>query len=267
MKRYRMVLGIAVFAFAAFLMGQAAPRGCVSPEQIYPQGQGSGLDADMIDGKHASEIGASGGTVTPDKIVPQGQESGLDADMIDGKHAHQIQDADDHVSSADDADTVDGMHADELIGTTSWTDGEGTVSTNSNVGIGTDVPEALLDVEGDMSGGGMLLASESSINDRVAMGTRFQTLATVPIYISRGTQSLRGKIRGRTGGGGYANVRFKIGAYTSTTGTMTSGQNENSEELTMIIPLTGWQTLEVQARPIVLGHLFIIEGYTLYVQD
>ena len=54
MKRYRMVLGIAIFAFAAFLMGQAAPRGCVSPEQIYPQGQGSGLDADMIDGKHAS---------------------------------------------------------------------------------------------------------------------------------------------------------------------------------------------------------------------
>ena len=56
MKRYRVFFGFVLFSFAALLIGQAAPNGCVSPEQIYPQGDGSGLDADMVDGLHASEL-------------------------------------------------------------------------------------------------------------------------------------------------------------------------------------------------------------------
>jgi hypothetical protein len=56
MKSHRVVLGIAVFAVAAILIGQAAPNGCISPEQIFPQGDGSGLDADMVDGLNAADI-------------------------------------------------------------------------------------------------------------------------------------------------------------------------------------------------------------------
>jgi len=62
MKRSRLYFGLLLFAVSAFLLGQAAPNGCISPVMIAPQGEGSGLDSDMVDGKHSWELlGGSGG--------------------------------------------------------------------------------------------------------------------------------------------------------------------------------------------------------------
>ena len=82
----------------------------VAPALIAPQGGGSGLDADMVDGKHASELLSRAnhtgtqpsstitGTFNPSVISPQGSGSGLNADQLDGKdssafatnpHSHQ----------------------------------------------------------------------------------------------------------------------------------------------------------------------------------
>jgi hypothetical protein len=58
-----------------------------TPAQISPQGHGSGLDADTVDGKHASQFALSSHQHTPADIVPQGHTSGLDADLLDGQHA------------------------------------------------------------------------------------------------------------------------------------------------------------------------------------
>ena len=49
MKRYRILLGIALMAIAAFLVGQATPQGSITPDMIFHQGEGSGLDADAVD--------------------------------------------------------------------------------------------------------------------------------------------------------------------------------------------------------------------------
>jgi hypothetical protein len=57
------------------------------PTQVSPQGHGSGLDADTVDGKHASEFAASSHQHAPADIDPQGHTSGLDADLLDGQHA------------------------------------------------------------------------------------------------------------------------------------------------------------------------------------
>lgn len=82
----------------------------ITPSLIAPQGSGSSLDADTVDGKHASDLLSRAnhtgtqpsstitGTFTPSAISPQGSGSGLDADRLDGKdssafasnpHTHQ----------------------------------------------------------------------------------------------------------------------------------------------------------------------------------
>lgn len=71
----------------------------ITPALITPQGTGSTLDADMVDGKHASDLlnranhtgtqpsSTITGTFAPSVISPQGSGSGLDADLLDGKDA------------------------------------------------------------------------------------------------------------------------------------------------------------------------------------
>ena len=82
----------------------------ITPALITPQGAGSGLDADTVDSKHASDLlnrtnhtgtqpsSTITGTFNPSVISPQGSGSGLDADRLDGKdssafatnpHSHQ----------------------------------------------------------------------------------------------------------------------------------------------------------------------------------
>jgi hypothetical protein len=55
---------VVLILFASFIalsaFGKApAPAQYHAPAEIYPQGSGSGLDADTVDGKHASELGGS----------------------------------------------------------------------------------------------------------------------------------------------------------------------------------------------------------------
>ncbi len=62
----------------------------MAPAGIAPQGAGSGLDADRVDGIDASGLlarSAHTGTQAPATISPQGSGSGLDADRLDGKDA------------------------------------------------------------------------------------------------------------------------------------------------------------------------------------
>lgn len=58
-----------------------------APNEISPQGHNSGLNADLLDGQHASAFAAANHTHTPSSISPQGHNSGLNADMVDGDHA------------------------------------------------------------------------------------------------------------------------------------------------------------------------------------
>jgi len=62
----------------------------IAPSLITPQGAGSGLDADTVDGAHAVDLRARAthtGTQSAATISPQGAGSGLDADWLDGKDA------------------------------------------------------------------------------------------------------------------------------------------------------------------------------------
>jgi hypothetical protein len=111
----------------------------ITPSLITPQGAGSGLDADTLDGQHASNLlsranhtgtqsaATIAGTFAPGTISPQGHSSGLDADTVDGKHASELLTRANHTGtqapstispqgsgSGLDADTVDGLHAHQL---------------------------------------------------------------------------------------------------------------------------------------------------------
>jgi hypothetical protein len=88
---------------------------------VSPQGHTSGLNADLLDGQHASAFAPATHTHTPTQISPQGHSSGLDADTVDGKHASQFAlsshqhapadiDPQGHTSGLD-ADLLDGQHA------------------------------------------------------------------------------------------------------------------------------------------------------------
>ena len=69
----------------------------ITPSLITPQGSGSGLDADTVDGKHAGDLlsranhtgtqpsSTIAGTFNPSVISPQGAGSGLNADLLDGR--------------------------------------------------------------------------------------------------------------------------------------------------------------------------------------
>jgi len=61
-----------------------------SPVDISPQGDGSLLDADMLDGLHASEFAQIFHNHAAGDIQPQGADSGLDADKLDGYHASEF---------------------------------------------------------------------------------------------------------------------------------------------------------------------------------
>lgn len=64
--------------------------GTFAPSTISPQGSGSGLDADTVDGYEGASLLARAnhtGTQAPSTISPQGAASGLDADTVDGQHS------------------------------------------------------------------------------------------------------------------------------------------------------------------------------------
>lgn len=113
--------------------------GTQAPSTISPQGSGSTLDADTVDGSHASALLARAnhtGTQAPATISPQGSGSGLDADTLDGLNSTQFARTDvatnlalnsqvnssliwtaanDGTGSTMDADLVDGLQASQLL--------------------------------------------------------------------------------------------------------------------------------------------------------
>jgi hypothetical protein len=61
------------------------------PTDISPQGSGSGLDADMVDGKHASELGGAGvpsDTVQSETNFGQSASPGTSSTYSRGDHTH-----------------------------------------------------------------------------------------------------------------------------------------------------------------------------------
>jgi hypothetical protein len=56
------------------------------PEHISPQGSGSGLDADKVDGLHASELGAD--TVVSETSFDQTANAGTSTTYSRGDHTH-----------------------------------------------------------------------------------------------------------------------------------------------------------------------------------
>jgi len=68
-----------------------APVGHVhTPTTIQPQGAGSGLDADRLDGYDSTDFMMVNANINPGQIQPQGDTSGLDADTVDGRHASEF---------------------------------------------------------------------------------------------------------------------------------------------------------------------------------
>jgi hypothetical protein len=74
-----------------------------TPTTINPQGAGSGLDADYLDGYDSTDFMMVNANINPGQIQPQGDTSGLDADMLDGRHASEF------------FNTVDGVDWSNLI--------------------------------------------------------------------------------------------------------------------------------------------------------
>jgi len=74
----------------AELAKYALENGDIAPIQIKPQGPGSALDADTVDGKHAIDFAEVAHTHSVDQITGQGHTadgSGFDSDLLDGLHA------------------------------------------------------------------------------------------------------------------------------------------------------------------------------------
>jgi hypothetical protein len=75
----------------AFYLARANHTGTQAPATISPQGSGSGLDADLLDGLNSTAFALAAHTHAPADITPQGSGSGLDADLLDGLHASAFQ--------------------------------------------------------------------------------------------------------------------------------------------------------------------------------
>lgn len=163
-----------------------------------------------------------------------------------------------------------------------WTtSGTNIYNTNTgNVGIGTATPSQKLDVTGNVKGTGLCIGSDcrtswpsSLVGTHYDGGMEFEnnirgitpyaTAYSYPIYIPTGTSALQGKIRFSGGCSGWSFVRFKIGGNYSPEATGASIQD--SPALTINVPDTGWQTLEIQYRN--GGNcLLTIYGFVIYTQ-
>ena len=114
---------------------------------------------------------------------------------------------------------------------------------------------------------GSVLVSTGTIND-FTISTSFETLLSVPIYIPSSASTLKGKIRFCSmQSGETVYVRFKIDSATSTQASTTSTDDVDSPELTITVPATGWQTLEVQGKKVLLNNRCIISSYSLLTDN
>lgn len=137
--------------------------------------------------------------------------------------------------------------------------------STGNIGIGTSSPGTSLEVNGDISGRGLMIASAfNSVNQLATRtGAAWGTVLSCPVYIPAGTSTLMGKINFKlTGffGSGTGYVRFKIGSDTSSSSSSTTLATWiTSSELTLNTSSTGWQTLVIEG--------YDSSGSTFYVRD
>jgi hypothetical protein len=118
-------------------LNRANHIGTQTPDTISPQGDGSNLDADKLDGQDGSyylDRANHTGTQAPSTISPQGSGSGLDADMVDSYHAGnssgQVAVSNGDVCTDLNADMIDGYHAGNGSGQVAVSNGN--VCTNLN---------------------------------------------------------------------------------------------------------------------------------------
>jgi hypothetical protein len=143
--------------------GENGPK--LAPAAITPQGGGSGLDADKVDGEHGSYFlnrANHTGDIAPGAISPQGTGSGLDADILEGQYGAYYRARANHTGTSTpasispqgtgsglDADTVDGIHASALGGSNKVCVVERTTNQTLSSGVATAItmPTEISDVE------------------------------------------------------------------------------------------------------------------------
>jgi hypothetical protein len=210
----RMRLGTGPWAFqAAFATrsGEAASLGGLlpgdvalsehahTPSDIVPQGAGSGLDADLLDGQQAADFAAVVHGHNPAAISPQGSGSGLDADLVDGHDATEFAAAvHEHTplaispqgsGSGLDADLLDGHDASEFADTLHthaglWSiNGPNYFFNGGRVGIGTTSPENMLHVQS--GAGANVIPNSASVGILEADNHAYLSLIT-PDFAERG---------------------------------------------------------------------------------
>jgi len=86
----------------SYYLDRANHTGTQPPSSINPQGSGSTLDADLLDGQHGDYYlnrANHTGTQPPNTINPQGHNSGLDADKLDGQEGSYYLDRTHHIGT------------------------------------------------------------------------------------------------------------------------------------------------------------------------
>lgn len=131
------------------------------------------------------------------------------------------------------------------------------ITSSGKTGIGTSSPAATLEVEGDMSGKGMLVAYGLNHSSYLATtnSSSYVTLHTIQVYIPAGTSSLMCKVQYKINTN-TAYIRMKMGGNTSSEQTTTSNSWVESGVMTLNVTGTGWQTVLIE------GHTGFVSGGT-----
>ncbi|MDX2190319.1 MAG: hypothetical protein SFY32_10675 [Bacteroidota bacterium] len=158
------------------------------------------------------------------------------------------------------------------IGTQQWQNAtSSSLFTNSFVGIGTNTltgGNTKLKVQGDISGGGMVLASQSFVNELSTDQTTLLEIIRVPVYIPEGTNTLRGTMIAYLSSIGSGEIDFFIAGAISTPLVITNTASAlSSEILVNTNNLSGWQELVIRARRSVNPGTITVRAFSISIKD
>lgn len=185
-------------------------------------GEGSGLDQDTVDGKHASDFADSTLTNVQDSVIlskiknVDGENSGLDADTIDGQHQSEFQQASHTHQSQDITDQTQTNTANTLVKRDQNGDfSQGTITQNLN-GNQTSQDklsqQRTIQLTGDVSGSANFDGSQNvTITQTVQSDSHTHSNQTITSLdqskITSGTLSIQ---RGGTNNTTYTSNKFLI---------------------------------------------------------